>query len=339
MRLECHAGIDSVAAEWDELALRLDAPPWLRPAWFEAWHAAFGNGVELQVFATRAAGRLSGVLPMLRRGRRLFSPANWHSPAFGPLASDPEAQRGLVEGVLEGRPRTFTLSWIPAEGLEPMRSAVSRAGYLAAERVLMRSPYLPLDSDSGDKTPRASTVRRHRRKLEQEGKVLVNVEPGIDSLEEGLQLEASGWKGERGTAIISNADTRSFYEQIARWAADQGILRLFFLKLDDRPIAFVFALEDNGALYYVKGGFDVELRRFGPGVIMTHEMIAYARAHRLGSFEFLGGEDQWKLEWTSELRERRLFQAFARDAVGAAAWALYAFGRPAAKAVVSSVRR
>jgi CelD/BcsL family acetyltransferase involved in cellulose biosynthesis len=109
--------------------------------------------------------------------------------------------------------------------------------------------------------------------------------------------------------------------------------------VNERPIAFVFALEDTGCLYYVKGGFDVEFRRFGPGVIMTHEMIAFAREHRLESFEFLGGEDPWKLEWTTDMRERRLFQAFARDAVGTAAWALYAFGRPAAKAVVSGVRR
>jgi CelD/BcsL family acetyltransferase involved in cellulose biosynthesis len=217
-----------------------------------------------------------------------------------------------------------------------VRSAARRRRYLQVERTLMQSPYLPLNSDSS--TPRASTVRRHRRKLEREGELRVDVEPGTEHLEDGFRLEASGWKGENGTAIISSSQTHTFYAEFARRAAERGILRLFFLRLDERPIAFVLGLEDNGRLYYVKGGFDVEFRAFGPGVIITHEMIGHAREQGLSTFEFLGGEDRWKLEWTTKLRERRLFQAFARDPVGLAQWSLYAHARPAAKLLLSKAR-
>jgi CelD/BcsL family acetyltransferase involved in cellulose biosynthesis len=109
------------------------------------------------------------------------------------------------------------------------------------------------------------------------------------------------------------------------------MLRLFFLRLNERPIAFVLGLESDGRLYDVKGGFDPEFARFSPGLLVTHGMIDYAKRQGLLSYEFLGGEDSWKLEWTREVRKRRLFQAFAPGAAGRAEWTLYAHGRPLAK--------
>ncbi|HKP88939.1 MAG TPA: GNAT family N-acetyltransferase, partial [Thermoleophilaceae bacterium] len=41
-------------------------------------------------------------------------------------------------------------------------------------------------------------------------------------------------------------------------AAEQGWLRLAFLRLDGRAIAFDMCLEHGGAFYVLKGGFDPE---------------------------------------------------------------------------------
>lgn len=35
--------IDSMAGEWDLIANRLAAPPFMRPDWFAAWRQAFGG--------------------------------------------------------------------------------------------------------------------------------------------------------------------------------------------------------------------------------------------------------------------------------------------------------
>lgn len=66
-------------------------------------------------------------------------------------------------------------------------------------------------------------------------------------------------------------------------------------------------------------------------------MIEYAREHGMRSFEFLGGEDSWKLGWTSEVRERQLFQAFAPTPAGLAEWALDAYARLIWESVTRSV--
>lgn len=330
--------LESIAAQWEELADRVAAPPWLRPGWIDAWVAAFAGGAPLEIFADQRGGRLTGVLPLLRRRGGLASPTNWHTPEFGLLAEDISAERTLAEAVFAGRPRSVRLGWVADDGLAAARSTAKGNGYRVLERPLMRSPYLPLDEGEPAAPPRVSTARRHRRQLEREGELRFAVETRTDHLEDGFRIEGSGWKAEHGSAILSRPETRRFYEAVARWAAARGTLRLFFLRLDGRPIAFVLAVEEAGRLYYVKGGFDVELRRFGPGVLMTHELVGYAREQGLRGVDFLGGDDRWKLEWTPHVRERLLFQAFSPSPAGLAEWAVQAYGRPVAKRVLA-IRR
>ena len=101
----------------------------------------------------------------------------------------------------------------------------------------------------------------------------------------------------------------------------------------------MLALEEAGRLSYVKGGFDVELARFGPGALVTHEFVGYAREQGLSGVDFLGGDDPWKVEWTPHVRELLLFQAFRRSPAGYAEWAAQAYGRPLAKRILSLRRR
>jgi hypothetical protein len=64
-----------------------------------------------------------------------------------------------------------------------------------------------------------------------------------EALEKFYALEGSGWKGQRGTAIICNQNTKLFYDEIAKAAAGNGYLSLDFLELNGRPIAAHYALE------------------------------------------------------------------------------------------------
>jgi CelD/BcsL family acetyltransferase involved in cellulose biosynthesis len=142
--------------------------------------------------------------------------------------------------------------------------------------------------------------------------------------------EASGWKRESGTAVDSEPDTLAFYTEVARWAAGRGILRLAFLRLDGRAIAFELALEDHGVYAILKGGFDVELRKFGPGGLITHDELARAFELGLRRYEFLGTDEAYKTVWAPATHERLVLQAFAPSPAGKAEQAAYAWGRPLA---------
>ena len=144
-------------------------------------------------------------------------------------------------------------------------------------------------------------------------------------------------EAEAGTAIASDPARERFYREVARWAAERGWLRLAFLHLDDRAIAFDFCIESAGACYVIKGGFDVEARSLGPGVLLTHHELERAFELGFSSYELLGQADDYKRSWTSTVRERVRLQAFPSSPLGTAEYLAWRRGRPLAKRLQAAV--
>jgi CelD/BcsL family acetyltransferase involved in cellulose biosynthesis len=333
--------IETIAAEWDSLADRLDAPPFLRPGWADAWWRAFGAGT-LEVVAVRRAGRLAAVVPLQRRGGVLTSLSNWHTPQFGAVGEDQLALRELAAALFSSGARRTTLAFLDPGGTDTQ--AWLAAAHTHRRRLLVRTlerpPYLDLDGNWEDyEAQRPGKLRRdldrRLRLLEQEGSVSVDVSDGSERLDEllaeGFRVEGSGWKSERGTAIESRPETRSFYTEVARSAASAGWLRLAFLRLDSRPVAFQYGLESGGCYYFLKGGFDSAYLRFAPGKLLLRAMLERSFASGLSRFDFGGGDEAFKSEWTDASRELIRLDALASSAPGLAEWAAFAYARPLAR--------
>lgn len=329
IEIETHDRVPPIAREWDQLAERLGASPFLRPGWIAAWGDAFAPA-GLTVVAARRHGEVRGVVPLCRRRGELRSASNEHSPEFGFLAADEDTAAELARLIYGEKNTTICLDFIDPNdiGLRECREAATQAGYRTVERPRLRSPYLEIEGDWRDcasPSTRREAERRLRR-LGETGGVIFEIADGSerldDLLEEGFRVEASGWKGKSGSAIAFRAETRAFYAGIARWAAERGWLRLAFLRLDGRPLAFVLGLETEGVFYSVKSGFDPGYRRFGAGGLLRYQLLARAFSAGLSRYEFLGDAEPWKLEWTATCRDRRVFRAFAPSTAGTLQWAL-----------------
>lgn len=349
MTIERMDSIAGVAHEWDALAGRTKAPPWLRPGWIEAWLEAFGRG-KPELFVLRRGGELAGVAPLLARQGAIFSPTNWHTPEFGLLAEDAASRGELARALFERRPRRISLGFLDSIGsdLEECRRAAIAKGYGVLVRTLQRSPFVPIAGSFDEYVNRRGKksmkeIRRRRLLLEGLGAVTFSVEDGDRQLDgllrEGFRVEASGWKGMRGTAVQSRPETLRFYTRIAEWAAARDWLRLAFLRLDGEAIGFELMLEVEGVLYDLKQGYDERYRRYGVGHLLTEGILRYAFSVGARSYELLGAEDPAKRVWASDVRERLLFQAFAPTPVGLADRALFAYGRPVAKRALALLKR
>jgi len=337
--------VEAVRDEWDRLADRTGAVPFLRPGWIEAWWRAFGAG-RLEVLREEGEGRIRALLPVRHRHGAVTSPSNWHSPGFGVLREDQPAGVALLAELFARRPAQVSLGFLGAlgPGLDELTGAAETAGYRCLQRTLERSPFVTVDGDwegyerSLDRSMR-SDLRRCRRRLEELGRVVLDVEHDTAHLDEALAVESLGWKRKAGTAIVSAQQTACFYTEVARWAAASGRLRLIFLRVDGRPVAFHLALEDNRTYFPLKGGFDPAFHAQSPGRLLIHATLERAFAVGLRRYEFLGGSDAYKLRWATETYDRVLFQAFAPGPVGRGRWVAFAYGRPLAKRAVGELRR
>jgi CelD/BcsL family acetyltransferase involved in cellulose biosynthesis len=345
--VERHESVDPLRKEWDLLADRTDAEPWLRPGWIAAWWRAFGRG-SLSILVSRRGGRLTGVLPVRARAGMRVSPANWHTPAFAPLAENEWAHAELARALLEGWTTCVDLRFLPPDdqGLRVCRAAARATRWRVVERTIRTSPYLDLrdgwDDYAATKRHALRDIRRRRRRLEERGEVILDVSDGGDALDalldDGFRIEGSGWKSARGTAITSRPETDRFYRDVARWTAERGWLQLAFLRVDGRAVAFNLNVVAAGVHYHLKGGYDPQYARYSPGRLLHRELIERAFRHRLHRYEFLGAPDPWKLQWTTTTHDRRRLQAFPPTPAGLAAFAAISHLRPLALRALGKAR-
>jgi len=169
-------------------------------------------------------------------------------------------------------------------------------------------------------------LRRARRIADGMGRVSVQiVAPSaadlVPLLDEALAVEAMGWKGRDGTALLLDQRRGGFFRRWAAAACDKGILRLCFLRIGGQPAAMQLALESGGRFWLLKIGYSDVFARCSPGLLLMVESIAYAARSGLDSYEFLGTPEPWIGSWTVHARSCVSLSAYPFGAAGLSALA------------------
>lgn len=124
---------------------------------------------------------------------------------------------------------------------------------------------------------RRRELARSRRRFEELGKVEFRSATYGDDLRAAaqsfLELEASGWKGKRGTALACNGDTRRFAELAFGEAAEQGKVRIDQLLLDGKPVAAGVTVLAGRTGFTVKGAFDETYAAHSVGLLLEVEVL------------------------------------------------------------------
>ena len=125
------------------------------------------------------------------------------------------------------------------------------------------------------KSTRKGTART-RRKLEKRGVLetdfLYEYTPEI--VQQFLELEASGWKGEGGTALKSQTETQLFLDGMLRRSMPQGNATVVRISLDARPIAMLVVLQQGRKAAQFKIAFDEQLKEYSPGTMVEFDEVS-----------------------------------------------------------------
>jgi hypothetical protein len=87
-----------------------------------------------------------------------------------------------------------------------------------------------------------------------------------------LQMEAQGWKGAGGTALLSNEEDTAFTRRLIRDLALRRHASVALLRVDGRPIAAQVLLYSGATAYTWKTAFDVEFAKFSPGALLIDKV-------------------------------------------------------------------
>lgn len=344
---------DALREEWNALLARgpVDVP-FARHEWLAAWLDAFAPDAPLRVLVARGrGGRAAGMAAFLverERGvTRLVAPANDHSCRVEwALGDDPPGGVAALWEYLRDRLRwdVLVLRDLPREGPTSvlLETAARADRHLTGRWESLRTPYVELSKGGVEERVSSkfrANLRRRAKRLGEMGAVAlkrVDDAEGLDvAVAEFLSLEASGWKGQGGTAIAGDPALVRFYARIARDAAARGGLALRALTLDGRAVAVHLGMVHRGVYYLPKTAYDERLGQVSPGQLLQREVLAECEARALERFDFLGPDMEWKRDWVPAHAPHDWLYVYRPSFAGRAMHTLKHRVRPAVKEALS----
>ena len=184
------------------------------------------------------------------------------------LARERPRIAGLLAPTLEaGGPTAAALNALAAReklAVHTMRPR-ERAALAAA-----RTPAEGIGAALGKK--RAKEWARQRRRLAEGGALAFLTAPAADGVEDFLTLEAKGWKGARGSALMADPALALFTRTMLQGFAASGQLTIHRLERAGAPIAVGLVLRAQNRAFYWKTAYDETFAAFSPGVQLTLEL-------------------------------------------------------------------
>jgi CelD/BcsL family acetyltransferase involved in cellulose biosynthesis len=354
--------------EWREFLDRAqnDSPYW-RPEWILAALRAYSPHAKLAVVTVRQRGRLCAILPLVEeRGkfaglpaRKLRAPLTTVGVGIdipcavseSNLPADQDQAIALIWNTLKAR-KNWDVLELPSvfEGAAVERlSAIAekeahRTGTwpipLIAFFAIPRGPTAKKDLEKYPRHPKLrSKVRQRETKLAALGSVrLLRTEKnGTNELQRFYDMEAAGWKGKEKSAIISDPRSHQFFDEVTREAETSGHLCLYTLELDGKAIAAHIGFTYRGRYWAAKSTYDENYRDYAPGHLIVKAILQDCSERGISEY-VMGIREDWKMEWTQDVRKRTYQCIFNRGVWPRALHAVRFSLRPKLKALRTSAK-
>lgn len=326
----------------------ISSDPFTSPDWLMPWWDAFSDGRGLLSCLAWRGVDLVGVLPMARRRNRIESWSNAHTPYFDLAATDEPAREAVLDALLGLSHGCIVLDLLPRDSSTVTWLLSHPHGHTVVTRERQVSPIVdtsvPLDAFRSATRPSwGAPLDRFRRKMTREHAARIELLAQPDDLEglldRGFAVEASGWKGRAGTAIVSDVHTERFYRSVARAFAARGQLALSWLCFGEEMVAVDLDLLVNGKLDLLKTGFEERYRRLAPGLVMRLAVIERCIETGVSAHELLGDNDEWKRKFAQSARPHLEVRLYRRGVRGTASAAYRRFARPLLRDAYHTLRR
>ncbi|MGZ3323633.1 MAG: GNAT family N-acetyltransferase [Xanthobacteraceae bacterium] len=290
-------------SQWRRLSEHAIEPnAYYLPAWELAVNALASGRTSASALSARSdaapdgASRLIGLMPVvsMMRAYRIPLPALVSADPYGTLCTPPldrdrahDAATGLLRAARDAGAHALILRDVALDG-----ATMKALGEVLRQddlhpRVLQSQLRACLDATrDADELLRDALgpkklkeLRRQRHRLAEHGAVRFDVarsrEEVAAALEIFLRLEASGWKGKRGTALIQDDGDAAFIRRAAPALAETGQCEIVTLYAGTTPVAAGLVLRHQDRAFFFKLGIDEHFAKASPGVQLTLDLTRH----------------------------------------------------------------
>jgi CelD/BcsL family acetyltransferase involved in cellulose biosynthesis len=291
----------AVAAEpWRALSERAIEPNgYYLPEWAHAVNASARGRTgasALAAWSNAVPTQLTGLMPVISMWRAWKIPlpvlvsADPYGTLCTPLLDRDNAENAALQIMREARQagaHALILRAVTLDGaaMKAFREELRRDGL----RPLLLQSHLraSLDArqDAGEMLREAlgakklKELRRQRNRLAEHGAVSFHVARTPNEVaaaaEIFLELEASGWKAQRGTALLLYVGDAAFVRRATVKLAETGQCEIVTLRAGDTPVAAGIVLRHQDRAFFFKLGVDERFARLSPGVQLTLDLTRH----------------------------------------------------------------
>jgi CelD/BcsL family acetyltransferase involved in cellulose biosynthesis len=287
--------LDNVdAGQWRALADRAIEPNgYYLPDWELAVNATAVGRTGASALAAGSGAGLIGLVPVvsLWRAYKIPLPALVSAHPYGtlctPLLDRARAEDAVIQVMRAARDagaRALVLREVSLDGAamkafnavlrgDGLRSRILRWHLRASLNATRDADELLQDALSSKKL---KELRRQRHRLAEHGAVKFEVARSprdtAVAIETFLTLEASGWKGRRGTALAQVPGDATFVRRATSALAETGHCEIVTLRAGDTPVASGIVLRHQSRAFFFKLGVDERFAKYSPGVQLTLEL-------------------------------------------------------------------
>jgi CelD/BcsL family acetyltransferase involved in cellulose biosynthesis len=292
---------EALVQRWRELAI-LAENPFVLPEWHAAWVQANPTETPFVLVCREEAGDVAGVVPLVRRGRRLLASgeplADWCGPACAP--GDEARVAGAVIDALALSAQRWDVwqldrcrtggAWIDALHRASRGSAVKLLpnrgeDVLVAVDLLRDGP----DLTSGKKR---RELERLGRRLRETHEVALRRSTAPEQIERDLdvlmRLRAERWGG--GFDPTEEAFVRTLAAALARL----DLLRLWVLDVDGAAAGVLLGWRLGTRAFAYSQAFDPAHERLGVGMALLAHGVRDSAEEGCAYFDMLRGDEHFK---------------------------------------------
>lgn len=283
-------------AAWDRLFdATMEPNPFFGPGFLLPYSSNMVPGqLALAVVEDAATGQWLMAAPVGRKRAGFLVPtATLWASEYGPLGTPlihPDCPSEAVPVFLRAASSITALPgasrldipYLPLTGSAVALLRAGAKGWATAEDGTAARAAHSGGADGGAQLAEAWTPKRRKefdrlaRRLAELGDVIEESHRGpdtLDAFEAFLRLEASGWKGQGGTALLSTEQTANFSRSFIAAMAAQDRLRIDLIRFKGEAIAALVLVEHQGRSHAWKIAFDETLARFSPGQRVTLQAL------------------------------------------------------------------
>jgi CelD/BcsL family acetyltransferase involved in cellulose biosynthesis len=306
----CRVSIEAperLGAIWDDHGAALQWKcPFVLPPWLNAWWSVFGDAGEPMITVVRQGDAVLGVAPLVLQGGTVR------------FLGSPDVCDYFDCAVAPGKEYLFfstLVDYLAAQGFKDLDLGPVRPNAVVQQLFSESGPSLRVECRTEQEDvsveldlpatwddflgaldgKQRHELRRKLRRLYEAGSVRFRLVDEMARIPPAVETFLTLFTMNRADkAAFMTGRMATFFRVLALALSEAGLLRLFFLDVEDRPVASVFCFDCQGTRYLYNSGYDGAHRGISAGLMSKVLSLKAAIEQGLHTYDFLKGSEEYK---------------------------------------------